>query len=475
MAAPELDAVVVGSGPNGLSAAVALAQAGRSVRVLEARDTPGGGTRSAELTLPGYLHDVCSAIHPMAVASPFLRTLPLRSHGLEWIDPVPLAHPLDDGRAVLLERSVSDTAAGLGEQDGRAYERLIGSLAARAEPLLEELLGPLRPPRHPLVLARFGMHALQSVTRLAQASFKGTAAPALLAGIAAHSMLALEQRPTAAMGIVMAVAGHAYGWPVPRGGSQRIADALSSHLRELGGEIVTGHSVESFHELPRARVYLFDTSPRQLVRIAGEQLPGGYVRRLERFRYGPGAFKLDFALSEPIPWRAQECARAGTVHLGGTMAELAASEREVTEGGHPERPFVLVAQSSLFDDARAPAGGHTAWAYCHVPNGSNADMAPRIVAQLERFAPGFRDCIKARSVMRPADLEAYNANYIGGDINGGVQDLRQLFTRPVARLNPYSTPHEQIYLCSASTPPGGGVHGMCGYFCARSILRGPLR
>jgi phytoene dehydrogenase-like protein len=443
--------------------------------VLEARDTIGGGTRSAELTLPGYLHDVCSAIHPMAVASPFLRTLPLADHGLEWIDPVPLAHPLDDGSAVLLERSLHDTAAGLGETDGRAYERLIGSFAARAEPLLAELLGPLRPPRHPLLLARFGLHALRPVTGLAQGRFSGAAAPALLAGIAAHSMLALEQRPTAAMAIVMAVVGHAYGWPVPRGGSQRIADALSAHLRELGGEIATGHSVASLRELPRARVYLFDTSPRALARIAGEQLPPRYLRRLERYRYGPGAFKLDFALSEPIPWRARACARAGTVHLGGTMAEIAASEREVTRGRHPERPFVLVAQSSLFDPARAPAGGHTAWAYCHVPNGSDTDMAGGIEAQLERFAPGFRDCVKARSVMTPADLESYNANYIGGDINGGVQDLRQLFTRPVARANPYSTPHEQIYLCSASTPPGGGVHGMCGYFCARSILRGPLR
>jgi phytoene dehydrogenase-like protein len=475
VAGPELDAVVVGSGPNGLSAAAALARAGRSVRVLEASGSVGGGMRSSELTLPGFLHDVCSAIHPMAVASPFLRTLPLARHGLEWIDPVPLAHPLDDGAAVLLERSVQDTAAGLGDRDGRAYEHLIGYFAARAEPLLAELLGPLRPPRHPLLLARFGLPALRPVTRLARDLFCGTAAPALLAGIAAHSMLALERRPTAAMAIVMAVAGHAYGWPVPRGGSQRIADALSAYVRELGGEIVTDHSVASFRELPRARVYLFDTSPRQLARIAAELLPAGYIARLERYRYGPGAFKLDFALSEPIPWRAQACARAGTVHLGGTMAELASSERVVGEGGHPERPFVLVAQSSLFDPARAPEGAHTAWAYCHVPNGSRTDMTERIEAQLERFAPGFRECVEARSVMTPADLQAYNANYIGGDINGGVQDLRQLFTRPVARVNPYSTPHEQIYLCSAATPPGGGVHGMCGYFCARSVLRGPLR
>jgi phytoene dehydrogenase-like protein len=472
--APSLDAVVIGSGPNGLSAAVALARAGRSVRVLEARDSVGGGTRSAELTAPGFHHDVCSAIHPMAVASPFLRSLPLRSHGLEWIDPVPLAHPLDDGSAAMLERSMTDTAAGLGG-DGPAYERLIAPFVARAQPLLAELLGPARPPRHPLLLARFGLSALRSAKGLAQSVFAHEAAPALFGGIAAHSMLPLEQRPSAAIGIVMSVAAHAYGWPVPRGGAQRIADALAGVLRELGGEIETGTSVSSYGELPRARVYLFDVSPRQLVDIAGEELPPLYVKRLERYRYGPGAFKLDFALSEPIPWRSELCARAGTVHLGGTIEEIAASERAVSQGMHPERPFVLVAQSSLFDPTRAPEGQHTAWAYCHVPNGSSTDMTVPIEAQLERYAPGFRDCVKARSVLSPAGLEAYNANYIGGDINGGMQDFRQLFTRPVARLDPYSTPNEQIYMCSASTPPGGGVHGMCGYFCARSVLRGPLR
>jgi phytoene dehydrogenase-like protein len=471
---PALDAVVIGSGPNGLSAAVALAQAGRSVRVLEARDTVGGGARSTELTLPGFVHDVCSAIHPMAVASPFLRTLPLASHGLDWIEPVPLAHPLDDGSAPMLERSLLGTAAGLGP-DGRAYERLMAPLLARVEPLLDELLGPARIPRHPLLLARFGLSALRSATGLAHSIFQGEAAAALFGGIAAHSMLPLEQRPSAAVGMVMSVAAHAYGWPVPRGGAQRIADALAGHLRELGGEVETGVSVSSYGELPDARAYLFDVSPRQLVAIAGGELPPAYLRRLGRYRYGPGAFKLDFALSEPIPWRTELCARAGTVHLGGTIEEIAAAERAVSEGKHPERPFVLVAQSSLFDSTRAPVGEHTAWAYCHVPNGSSTDMTAPIEAQLERFAPGFRDCVKARSVLSPADLQSYNANYIGGDINGGVQDFRQLFTRPVARLNPYSTPSDKIYLCSASTPPGGGVHGMCGYFCARSVLRGPLR
>jgi len=469
-----LDAVVLGAGPNGLSAAIMLAMAGRSVRVIEAAETPGGGTRSAALTLPGFLHDVCSAIHPMAVGSPFLRQLPLERHGLEWIDPAPLAHPLDDGSAVMLERSLADTAAGLGG-DRDAYQRLMQPFVDRADLLFPELLGPARPPRHPLLLARFGLSALRSATGLARGAFSGEPARALFGGIAAHSMLRLEQRPSAAVGVVMAVAGHAYGWPVPRGGSQRIADALADHLRRLGGEIVTGQRISRYSELPRARAYLFDVSPRQLIGIAGEELPPIYLRRLARFRQGPGVFKLDFALSAPIPWRARQCALAGTVHVGGTLAEMAAAERAVTSGQHPERPFVLVAQPSLFDDARAPAGSHTAWAYCHVPNGSTTDMSVRIEAQIERFAPGFRECILARNVMAPADLEAYNANYIGGDINGGLQDLRQLFTRPVARWDPYSTPNEQIYLCSASTPPGGGVHGMCGYHAARSVLRGPLR
>jgi phytoene dehydrogenase-like protein len=464
------DAVVVGSGPNGLAAAIALARAGRSVLVLEAADTIGGGTRSAELTLPGFVHDVCSAVHPMAAASPFFRSLPLAEHGLEWVQPeFPLAHPLDDGPAAVLERSVEATAARLGP-DERAYRRLMGPLAARAEGLFRDLLGPLRVPRHPIAAMRFGWNAIRSAKGLA-ARFRTPAARALLAGLAAHSILPLEQSPSAAITLMLGLAGHAVGWPLPRGGSQRIADALASHLRKLGGEIVTGKRVASLDELPPAKAVLLDVTPRQVVALAGERLPARYRRRLERYRYGPGVFKLDWALSAPIPWRAEECRRAGTVHVGGTLEEVAEAERAPWRGEHPQRPFVLLAQPSLFDPTRAPAGKHTAWAYCHVPSGSTFDMTERIEAQVERFAPGFRELILARHALDTAAMERGNANYVGGDITGGVADWRQLFTRPVARLNPYTTPVPGLYICSASTPPGGGVHGLCGYFAARAALR----
>jgi phytoene dehydrogenase-like protein len=465
------DAVVVGAGPNGLAAAIALAQAGKSVLVVEAKETIGGGCRSAELTLPGFLHDTCSAIHPLGLGSPFFRKLPLGEHGLEWIQPpAPVAHPLDDGTAVMMERSLEETARGLGA-DGAAYRRLMGPIVTGWDALLPDLLAPLHLPRHPVALTRFGLAALRSARGLAEARFRGERARALFAGLAGHSILPLERAATAAIGLVLGAAAHAVGWPLPRGGSRRIADALAAHLLSLGGEVRTGHVVESLDALPPARAILCDITPRQLLTLAGDRLRGRYRRRLEGYRYGPAAFKLDFALSGPIPWKSADCARAGTVHLGGTLAEIAASEAEVGRGRHPERPYVLLAQQSLFDPSRAPAGKHTAWAYCHVPNGSAMDMTERIEAQIERFAPGFRDLVLARSVLPPARLQELNPNYIGGDINGGAQDLRQMFTRPAPRIVPYSTPARGLYICSSSTPPGGGVHGMCGYHAARAALR----
>jgi phytoene dehydrogenase-like protein len=465
------DAVVVGSGPNGLAAAITLARAGRSVLVYEGHDSIGGGMRSAALTLPGFVHDVCSAIHPLAVASPFFRSLPLASYGLEWIEPpAALAHPFDDGTVALLERSIAATGETLGP-DAAAYRRLMAPLAAAWEKLADAILGPLRPPRHPVALLRFGWLALRSARRLAERWFTGVRARGLFAGLAAHAILPLETPPSAAIGLVLGVLGHVVGWPLPRGGSQRIANALAAYLRDLGGEIVTGRPIASVDEVPPARAVLFDVTPRQLLRIAGHRLPPGYRRRLERYRYGPAAFKLDVALDGPIPWKASACARAATLHLGGSLGEIAASESAVWRGRHPDRPFVLLAQPSLFDPTRAPAGRHVVWAYCHVPNGSTVDMTEPIERQIERFAPGFRERILARSVLPPAQLERYNPNYVGGDINGGVQDLRQLFARPTWRLVPYATPVKGWYICSASTPPGGGVHGMCGYFAARAALR----
>jgi phytoene dehydrogenase-like protein len=440
--------------------------------VYEAAPTTGGGSRSAELTLPGYVHDPCSAIHPTALASPFFRSLALQGHGLEWIHPpAPVAHALDGGEAVTLERSVADTAVGLG-RDGQAWHRLYGPLVRSAESLVPELLQPVvRIPRRPLALARFGLPAMRSAVGLARARFRDDRAQGLFVGLAAHSMLPLDAPFSASFGLVLGLFGHAFGWPMARGGSGRIVDALVAELRAHGGEIVTDRRIGSVRELPPARATLFDVTPRQLVAIAGDRLPPRYRRALEHYRYGPGVFKLDWALDGPIPWTAEGPRRAATVHLGGTLAEIAAAEAEVAAGRHPDRPFVLLVQQTPFDPSRAPVGKHTAWAYCHVPSGSTMDRTAAVEAQVERFAPGFRDRILARNARDPRAMEAYDENYVGGDINGGIQDWRQLIFRPVPRLDPYFSGSPGIYLCSSSTPPGGGVHGMCGHLAARSALR----
>ncbi len=466
----KLDAVIVGGGPNGLAAAVVLAQAGLGVRLLEAASTVGGGARSEELTLPGFVHDLCSAIHPLAAGSPFLSTLPLKRFGLDWIEPeIALAHPLGDGRAACLRQSVTDTMESLGA-DGQAYRRLMEPLAREWELLAQEVLQPvLHWPRRPRLLARFGFRALLPAEVLAKALFKSEPARALFAGLAAHSFLSLRAPLSAAFGIILGVAGHAVGWPLPRGGSQKIADALAAYFTELGGQIQTDCRIDKLEQLPAARATLLDVSPWQLARMT--TLPSGYAGRLRRFRHAPGVCKLDYALSAPIPWLAEGCRRAGTVHVGGTLEEVTASEREVTRGRHAGRPFVLVAQQSLFDNTRAPAGQHTLWAYCHVPHASTFDASMQVEEQIERFAPGFRDCILARRVTLPADFERRNANLVGGDINGGNCDWFQLLARPILSLTPYRTPLPGVYLCSASTPPGGGVHGMCGWNAAQAVLR----
>ncbi len=443
--------------------------------MLEAEDTIGGGCRSAELTLPGFVHDVCSAIHPLAAASPFFSHLPLADHGVEWIHPpVPLAHPLDDGSAVIVERSIERTAASLGIDAG-SWSRTIGAVARDWPKLRSVLTGPfLAVHGHPIALARFGVLALLPARMLAKRLFRTERARAVFAGMAAHSFLPLDGPLSSTWALTFGASAHAVGWPLPRGGSQRIVDALAAVLRSRGGEIVTGRRVRSLDDLPEADATLFDVTPRALERIAGDRFPEGYRRALRRYRYGPGVFKMDYALDGPVPWQAPECALAGTVHLGGTLDEIADAEREVARGAHPERPFVLVAQQSLFDPSRAPAGKHTLWAYCHVPNGSTVDMSARIEAQLERFAPGFRERILARHVMDTRWVESHNESYVGGDISAGSHGGLQLFARPVLSTDPYATPDRSIYLCSAATPPGGGVHGMCGFHAARSALRRAL-
>jgi phytoene dehydrogenase-like protein len=467
------DAVIVGSGPNGLAAAIALAREGFVVCVLEAKDTIGGGARTEELTLPGFRHDICSAIHPMALVSPFMRSLPLAEHGLEWAySPAAIAHPLDDGTAATLELSLDATASRLGE-DEKAYRELMQPFASNAGQLFDEILRPILAlplPKHPLTLAHFGMLGLRSAKQLAS-RFRTPHARALLGGAAAHSFIPLEKFGSASFGMALILAGHAIGWPAAKGGSSAIIDAMASYLRSLGGVIETGQRVRSLRDLPPATVAIFDVTPIQLAYIASDQLPTTYVRKLGRFRYGPGVFKVDWALDGPIPWKAAECARSATVHVGGTIEEIAAHERSVFYGKMTEKPFVLVAQQSMFDETRAPVGKHTGWAYCHVPHGSTIDATEAIESQIERFAPGFRDRILARRTINPAQYEEHNANFVGGDIAGGANTMSQFLTRPFAKLDPYSTPNPRIFICSSSTPPGGGVHGMCGYWAARSVLK----
>jgi len=466
----DFDAIVVGSGPNGLAAAILLQQQGLSVLIIEGKDTIGGGLRTQELTLPGYLHDVCSAVHPMAAASPFFETLPLQKFGLEYIYPdIAAAHPFDNGTAAILHKSLEETAIALGA-DKDSYLRLIGPIAESWPRIAADALGPLGFPKYPLEMTDFGLNALQSATRLSK-KFKTEQAKALFAGMAAHAIQPLSNPATSAIALVLMVNGHLKGWPIPKGGSKNIANALANYFTSLGGKIETKTYITALHQLPSAKAVLFDVTPKQLLQIAGHQFSAIYKWQLERYRHGMGVFKVDWALAEPIPFKAEDAGKASTIHIGGTFKKIAESEAATAKGAHPTNPFVLLTQPTVFDPSRAPVGKHVAWGYCHVPNGSTKDMTLNIEKQIERFAPGFRDRILERHTLNTQQLEAYNANYIGGDINGGIIDLAQLFTRPALRRSPYRTSAKGLYICSSSTPPGGGVHGMCGYHAAKRALK----
>lgn len=466
----DFDAVVVGSGPNGLAAAISMQQSGLSVLLVEAKEKIGGGLRSAEVTLPGFTHDICSAIHPMAAGSPFFKTLPLANFGLEYINPpISAAHPFDDGTAAALFGTAQQTGIKLGT-DCKAYLNLIKPLVKDWAGIAPDLLGPLHFPKNPFDFARFGLNALPSAMQVAK-KFKTKEACGLWAGMAAHGIQPLSNWATSAIAIVLLANGHLGGWLLPKGGSYKIADALAACFTSLGGKIETNFEVNSLAQLPSAKVVLFDITPRQLLKIAGHKFSSIYKWQLEKYRYGMGVFKVDWALDGPIPFTAKECLQAGTIHLGNTLEEIAAGEKQTSDGKQAEKPFVLLAQQSLFDASRAPEGKHTAWAYCHVPNGSKADMTEIIEKQVERFAPGFRERILAKHTMNTEQMEEYNPNYIGGDINGGILDIRQLFTRPALRWSPYQTSDKGLYICSSSTPPGGGVHGMCGYYAAKRALK----
>lgn len=465
------DAIVIGSGPNGLAAGITLAKSGLSVALLEGKSTVGGGMRSAELTLPGFIHDICSAVHPLGIGSPFFKTLPLEEHGLQWIQPTyPLAHPFDHADAAILDRSIEATCQNL-QQDAANYKKLLEPLVINWHLLVNDILAPLHMPQHPLIMAEFGLLGIQSAVGLTRRKFKDDRTRSFFDGIAAHSNVPLDRLLTASFGLVLGVLGHVNGWPIPRGGSQKIAGALASVFSSFGGKIFTDFRVDNIDDLPKSKAVLCDVSPKELLRIAGHKLSSFYTKQLEAYRYGPGVFKMDWALSSPIPWKDPKCRMAGTVHLGASSYEIARSEREVFYGSHPDTPFVILAQPSLFDDTRAPNGQHTAWGYCHVPNRSNKDMSEQIEGQIERFAPGFKDCILAKSVKSAVELEKYNSNYVGGDINVGIQDIFQHYFRPALRLDPYATSLKNLYICSSATPPGGAVHGMCGYHAALAALK----